>query len=186
MINRKLLVQIHMYLAAFIFPAVLMFLSTGALYTWGIKGSYNTETYNIALQTPLSADQVEMLNIVNHELKKLNITEPTGHHKIKSIGTNFRMEWTGSNRDITLEPTQEPLIAKLTIKNTSSYRQLVQLHKAKGGTLFKVYAAFTAIALLVLLISGYIMALQVKKLRNPVLYTRAAVLLIFIIVVTNS
>jgi hypothetical protein len=44
------------------------------------------------------------------------------------------------------------------IKNTSWHRQFVQLHKAKGGALFKVYATAFATALLLLLISGFTMA----------------------------
>jgi hypothetical protein len=42
--------------------------------------------------------------------------------------------------DVIIEPTSQPLIAKLKVKNTSWHRQFVQLHKAKGGIPFKVYA----------------------------------------------
>ena len=65
-----------------------------------------------------------------------------------------------------LEPTDNPLLATLSIKETTWYRNLVQLHKAKGGQLFKVYAAALAIGLFVILLSGFLMAWQVPKLRR--------------------
>ena len=59
------------------------------------------------------------------------------------------------------EPTSDELFAKLTISETTWYRNLVQLHKAKGGQLFKVYAAGLAISLFIILLSGFLMAWQV-------------------------
>jgi hypothetical protein len=57
-------------------------------------------------------------------------------------------------------------MAQLTVKETSWYRNLVQLHKAKGGIVFKIYAAVFAIALGLILISGFIMAWQAPKLKR--------------------
>ena len=84
----------------------------------------------------------------------------------QSTGSDYYLEWTGSSKDLLLKPTENELVAKLIIKNTSWYRHLVQLHKAKGGTAFKVYAVIFAIALGLLLLSGIIMALQVPKLKT--------------------
>ncbi len=57
-------------------------------------------------------------------------------------------------------------MAKLTVKEASWYRNLVQLHKAKGGNVFKVYAAFFAIVMGLLLLSGFMMAWQAPKLKR--------------------
>jgi hypothetical protein len=78
----------------------------------------------------------ELVALATKELKKQNVEPPSGQAKIKRIGSSFKLEWTGSNIDIVVEPTLQPLIAKLQIKNTSWHRQFVQLHKAKGGALF--------------------------------------------------
>ncbi|TXL19713.1 hypothetical protein BMR06_08750, partial [Methylococcaceae bacterium HT5] len=55
--NRAFLVKSHMALAAFILPVALMFFITGALYTWGEKGSYDTETYKLQLRQPMQGNQ---------------------------------------------------------------------------------------------------------------------------------
>lgn len=186
LINRATLIKVHMLLAAFIFPVALMFLVTGGLYTWGIKGSYNSEVYAIALETPLLADQDELQALVERELALRSVAAPSGSAKIKKSGTSFQLEWTGSGRDVVLEPTAESLSAKLTIKETTWYRNLVQLHKAKGGQLFKFYAAGLAISLFAILLTGFTMALQIPKYRNLALMVSLAGVLMFFLVVALS
>lgn len=158
--------QAHVLLAAFILPVAALFAITGSLYTWGIKGSYSNDVYEIALIKPLSADDAVLTKLADSELKNLNITAPEGKPKLKKYGSHYLLEWTGSSKDLILEPTENALVAKLTIKNTSWYRNLVQLHKAKGGTAFKFYAVIFAVSLGLLLISGFVMAWQMPKLKN--------------------
>lgn len=164
--NRLQLMKVHALLAAFIFPVAAMFLVTGALYTWGIKGSYTEEIYAVALNQAIQPELQELKTLATDELAKLELDVPTGKAKIKRSGTHFILEWTGSTKDIILEPTEDALIASLTVKHTSWYRNLVQLHKAKGGFVFKVYAAVFAIALALLLFSGFMMAWQTPKLKK--------------------
>jgi hypothetical protein len=161
--------KIHALLAAFILPVAVMFAITGSLYTWGIKGSYSSDVYNIDLNQPLSDDIAALTKLAESELKALNISAPEGKPKLKTYGSHFLLEWTGSSKDLILEPSDKNHVAKLTIKHTSWYRNLVQLHKAKGGTAFKVYAVMFAAALGLLLISGFIMAWQTPKLKTATL-----------------
>jgi hypothetical protein len=107
-----------------------MFLVTGGFYTWGIKGSYDSDVHTIAVEKPLTA--------------------------------------------------------KLTIKDTTWYRHLVQLHKAKGGQLFKIYAAVLAVSLFVILFSGFIMAWQVPKYRRRALVFSAAGVGMFLLMINTS
>lgn len=180
--SRPTVIQIHMLLAAFIFPAALMFLVTGGFYTWGVKGSYVNTVHDITLSEPLPADSAELADLARQELDRLSITVPTGKPKLKKSGTSFLLEWTGSERDVVLEPTLEPLSAKLTVKETTWYRKLVQLHKAKGGQLFKVYAAVLAISLFVILATGFILALQVPRYRTSAIVAAAAGTVVFVLV----
>jgi hypothetical protein len=164
--NRLQLMKVHALLAAFIFPVAAMFLITGALYTWGIKGSYTEEVYTVALNQAIQPELHELTALVTDELAILDLEVPTGKAKIKHSGAHFTLEWSGSTTDIVLEPTEDALMAKLTVKHTSWYRNLVQLHKAKGGIVFKVYAAVFAVALALLLVSGFMMAWQTPKLKK--------------------
>jgi len=184
--DRSTLMKTHALLAAFILPVAIMFFVTGALYTWGIKGNYDTTAHEINLNTPIRGELSELVAIATKELKKQNIEAPTGQAKIKKIGGAFKLEWTGSKVDIIIEPTSKPLIAKLQIKKTSWHRRFVQLHKAKGGSPFKVYAVVFAIALLLLLISGFTMAWQTPKLRKLTLASASLGIAVFIAMVSSS
>ncbi len=177
--KRATITNIHLLLAAFMFPVALMFLITGGLYTWGFKGSYVSESHEVALNEPLTADLARLRDMAVTELQQRNVALPSGEAKIKKGGTSFKLEWTGSVRDVELEPTDAPLLAKLTVKETTWYRNLVQLHKAKGGQLFKVYAAALAISLFLILGSGFLLAWQVPKLKRTALMCAAAGLIVF-------
>jgi len=185
-LNRFTLMKAHALLAAFILPVAIMFFVTGALYTWGIKGDYDTTNFNIVLEKPIKGDLTELVALANKQLKKQNIEVPSGQAKIKKIGNEFKLEWTGSKVDIIIEPTSKPLIAKFQIKETSWHRKFVQLHKAKGGKPFKIYAVLLAVALLLLLISGFAMAWQTPKLRKLALTSVSLGIVVFIAMVASS
>lgn len=178
--DRTSLMKIHMALAAFILPVAFMFLLTGGLYTWGIKGDYHDSSIDLALEQPLVADKAVLHDLVSKELDQRGIGFPSGNAGVKLGGTSFRFEWTGANRDVVLEPTADPLLAKMQVKETSWYRQFVQLHKAKGGTAFKVYAAVLAVSLFALLFSGFILAWQLVKYRKLTAISTGAGIAVFI------
>ena len=184
--NRLFLMKAHALLAAFILPVAVMFMITGALYTWGIKGSYVNDVYEVQLNEAIQPNLNELTTLAESELAKLGVNTPSGKPKLKTYGSHFMLEWTGSTRDVILEPTKNELMAKLTVKNTTWYRNLVQLHKAKGGTVFKVYAALFSIALGFLLLSGFIMAWQTPKLKRMTLVTALLGIGSFILVVWLS
>jgi hypothetical protein len=96
------------------------------------------------------------------------------------------LEWTGSSRDVVFEPTTDPLSYQLSVKETSWYRTFVQLHKAKGGVLFKVYAASLAVALFIILGSGLWLALQIPRFRKLTLGVFALGSLSFVLMVVLS
>ncbi|MFC3093923.1 PepSY domain-containing protein [Alteromonas sediminis] len=184
--KRPQLMKVHSILAAFILPVTVMFALTGSLYTWGIKGSYNEESYDIALQTPLTSDVDVLKALALSELSSKGLSKPEGKAKIKTIGQHFYLEWSGSSKDITLMPGPTEKKAILTIKHTSWYRTFVQLHKAKGGTAFKIFASLFAISLGLLLVSGFMMALQVPHLKKLALTSSLIGFASFLLVVLIS
>jgi len=179
--KRTSLMRIHAIIATFFLCVGVMYLVTGAFYTWGIKGDYTSTSHELQLSSMITPDNAALRAIVIKELDARGIAHPTGKSKIKKGGTSFYFEWTGSNLDVTLSPTIDPLIATIKIKDTSFYRSFVQLHKAKGGTPFKVFAAAWAIGLAVLLLSGSIMALQSPMLRKASIISAACGFIAFII-----
>ena len=165
--SRVFLTKLHLLLAAFMFPAILMFLGTGALYTWGETGKTVDTKTQVTLTAPLDPENEDALRAVAvAELAKAGLDEPTGKSRVRKVGGSYAYEWTGSRRDITIEPSDDPLVANVSIKEATPHRILVQLHKAKGSTVFKAYATVLALVLFLLVVSGVVLGLQVKLYRR--------------------
>jgi len=184
--NRLFLVKTHISLAAIIFPVAIMFCITGALYSWGIKGGYHVQKYQIELAQPMQRNKAWLTNIVIQELNQREFTMPTGKASIKGPGKFYYFVWTGSQLDVELEQTNNPFVARLKIKQTNLHRFFVQLHKAKGGIAFKVYAVILTIGLIFLFITGFLMAWQLKKECDFFLVSSAAGLALCITVLLIS
>ncbi len=165
-INRSILMKIHTLLAVFLLPVAIMFFVTGALYIWEIKGSEEKSNHNLVIENSFKGELSEFLLLTKTKLKALGLSVPTGEPKIKRKGGKTVFDWSGSATSVKVEAMPKQLIAKMEIKKATWYRHLVQLHKAKGGFLFKIYATILSIALLTLLLTGFIMAWQVPKLRT--------------------
>lgn len=176
---RNRLTTLHLLLATLLLPAALLFLITGGLYTWGIKGDQATTTHDLVLAAPLNADLDAQLAVVRAELVRLGLSEPSGDPSLRKQPGKLLVDWTGSEIDVQLESAEGASAAKLTVKEASAYRRFVQLHKAKGGVFFKVYATIFAVSLLLLLITGCWMAWQMPKFRGLALASSGAGVLLF-------
>lgn len=165
-IMRKNLTVLHIVVGSFFLPVGLIFAITGALYTIGVKGGYDSSSWMIQTETAIAAELPEALSYAEPELLKKNLPQPTGSASIKRVGSSWQLEWTGSHADFILEPTAQANEYKLTYKKTTWHRFFVQFHKAKGGWPFKALAVGFGLGLIFLLISGTLMSLA-----SPV-YTR--------------
>lgn len=156
---------LHTALAAFFFPVGVMYAITGGLYGLDLKGNYRTTEHALELSEPLSSELSILTALVEQELNERLIPHPSGGARVRKGGTSYYLEWTGTRRDIELHPTNDPLVAQLKIKETDPHRFFVQLHKAKGGDLFKFYAAGLMAGLVGLFLTGGLMALSAKAYR---------------------
>jgi uncharacterized iron-regulated membrane protein len=185
-IQRKTLVDLHLIVGSFIIPVCLLFAITGSLYTFGIKGDYKSQSEVVTLPEALSTDLVLVQSFAEKLLKEKNIPFPTGSSGIKKVGTSWQFEWTGSKLDLVIDPTENPLEYKVNFKETSWHRSFVQLHKAKGGVVFKVFAALFSLGLICLLLTGWLMANANPRLRKIRDYSYYSGVIIFVLAVLFS
>ena len=178
--NRAFLTKLHLVAAAFMFPAVLMFLVTGALYTWGNKGSWNEISDKVELVQPYGElDEAALRSVAIAALEANGLPEPSGSLSLSGEGSDRSLSWSGARSEASISSTDDPMVAQVEMKGASFHRLFVQLHKAKGSTAFKLYATALAAVLFLLVLSGVIMGLQVKALRKLTLTTGAVGVLAF-------
>ena len=165
--NRVFLTKLHLIAAAFMFPAVLMFLVTGGLYTWGNKGEWRESTAQVEISQPIAAlDEAGLKAVAASALQERGLALPSGTTTMSGEGAEQSLSWVGARTEVAVKASDNPAVAEVAIKEATVHRWLVQLHKAKGSTVFKVYASALAIVLLMLVVSGVVMGLQVKPLRR--------------------
>ena len=183
---RKQLIVIHTVLAAFFLPMGIMYAITGGLYGLGLKGGYDTQTIELQLEAPLDGELSSMVKLAEDELDRQGIAEPSGSASVKKGGTSFYLEWTGAVRDVQLHPTSDPLIAEFKIKDTDVQRYFVQLHKAKAGTIFKWFAAVWMVGLVLLFLTGGVMAFAAKPYRKLAVVSTLAGVASFVVLAMLS
>ena len=176
---RRTLTTVHILLACFFLPIALMFASTGGLYTLAVKGGYEERTLPVSVTEPHGTDLAQWLQTATGALDAAGEPRPSGSPSLKKAGTSMELEWTGVARDVVLRPTDDPLHMELLIKDTTAWRHLVQLHKAKGSEVAKAISVAWAIALVLLVVTGAWMALTVPNYRRLALPAGAAGLLTF-------
>jgi hypothetical protein len=177
---RKQLIVLHTVLAAFFLPMGIMYAITGGLYGLGLKGGYDTVETELQLQAPLEAELSTLAKLAEDELAKQGINPPTGSASVKKGGTSFYFEWTGAVRDVQLHPTEDPLVATFKVKDTNVQRYFVQLHKAKAGNVFKWFAAVWMVGLVLLFLTGGVMAFAAKPYRKLAVVAAAAGCVVFV------
>ena len=105
---------------------------------------------------------------------------PSGGERIRTVGDSWTYEWTGAQRDVAISPGATPNEVKLTVKEASLHRIFVQLHKAKGSTLFKAYATVLAISLFLLVATGLAVGLMAPAFRSLTIWTSGIGLAAFV------
>jgi len=180
---QKTLISVHLWLAEFFLPIAVMFAATGALYTVSIKGSYVARSQPLELSQPLPSELSALTRIVERAVDEAGVRYPSGAVAIKKAGTSLELEWTGASRDVLLKPTKDPPRATLVIKETTPWRHMVQLHKAKGSEVAKSISVLWAIGLAIVLLSGLLMAWNVPTYRRKALAAGGFGLVTFVVYV---
>ncbi len=164
--NRALFISIHMYLAAFFAPFVLLVSISGGLYLIGVKGSVAEQTVfqsaDVAIDTGsarLKADVDALLQsagVSDYEYEYVKVkgstlyTRPTSRlHYVVELGDQVQV--------IRAEPSLQSA--------------LIELHTGHGPTAFKIFQKFFALGLLFIIASGLWLGLSAARLRGRILLT---------------
>lgn len=156
---RAIFIKIHLILGSFFLPLVVLFSITGGLYTFGIKGGYSNRDFYIEKPIDLVIEKLALHKFAQEALAKENLKAPSGELNLKKVSKAWQLEWTGSSADLILEEAiDREGFLKLQYKETNLHRLFVQLHKAKGGVAFKYLAGAFAVALIILMSTGFMMS----------------------------
>lgn len=184
--NRAFLVKSHTVLAGFFFPTILLLIITGGLMNLGVDGSYNKISYTLNVDQPISTDVDTLKELVIKELNNRNLFPPKGKSDLEIEDDFLVFEWEGSSYNVILK--NEILAQKtvLIIEEASLFSYLENLHTSEGGPVFKIFTIFCSVGLIILLVTGVLMAWHIPKYKILTIKSMAFGSVFFIVAILLS
>lgn len=164
--NKAFLIKTHTVLAGFFFTTTLLLIVTGGLMNLGIDGDYDETSYSLGVKQPLPTEINRLKDIVIKELTSRDFSLPKGKVDLEIKGDTLDFEWEGSSHNVILKSDIPTLKTKLIIEQASLFSYLENLHKSEGGPAFQILAIGCSFGLIILLITGVLMAWHVPRYKN--------------------
>ena len=173
--DRKLLITIHLYLAAFFAPAVLLVAISGGLYLLGIKGEVEHETIYSSSEAVIDNQSVSLKADVAALLASAGI-ESYSFEYVKIKGATLTTRPTSSNHYVINSSATgvEVIYARPSLQS-----RMMELHKGHGPTAFKTFQKAFAMGLTFIILSGLWLGISAARLRRSTLLTATAGTVIF-------
>ena len=161
--NRKLFLNIHLYLAAFFLPFLLLMPITGVSYLLGEKGAKISRVEFSTNEVP-PQDKTQQKEWIKNQFENNNI--------------DFDWEYIKPNgNDLILRPSsKDHYIVSVQADKTDFIKiepnlllKLIELHKGHGPALFKSLEISAGIGLILLTISGIFLSFYSRSLRKKFL-----------------
>lgn len=173
--NRKLIMTIHMYLAAFFAPSVLLVAISGGLYLAGIKGKVDEETIYSSNQTTIDRQSPSLQADVTKLLVEAGV-ESYSYEYIKVSGANLTTRPTSSDHYIVKlnDSGVEVVFARPSLQS-----RMIELHKGHGPSAFKIFQTAFAIGLGFIILSGLWLGISAARLRRSTLMTATGGIVVF-------
>jgi len=158
---RRTLILVHLWVAAFATPAIIMLATSGGLYLFGIKGEVIKTEIVLPAGTELDFSAVSLDRDVEMLLAQLSIEQD--YEYLKNRGSAIQTRPTSRTH---LEFTQKDGVLRLTRNNPNLQGSMIELHKGHGPKTFKLYQQLVAISLIIVLLSGVWVGLINPTLRR--------------------
>ena len=175
--SRKLLVSVHLYLAAFFAPFILIMALTGGLYLLGIKGEMVKTPVTVLQGTQLNGKSQDLEKDVSMLLEQAGIASFSFDY-VKVKGERFYTRPTSSTHYL-LEPGDSGVT--ITRVEPCLIAGLIELHKGHGPVAFRFVEQLLAAGLILIMLSGLYLGFVVPKYKGPTLMLSGAGVLVFIV-----
>ncbi len=175
-ISRRTIVKIHLYLAAFFAPALLLVAISGGAYLAGIKGQVQTTPIPLPADVSLDFDSPSLEDDVRALLQAQGLR--TNFAYIKNRGNVLQLRPTSRKY---YQITKTPTGITLSDNEPNFQAAIMELHKGHGPKLFKLYQKFLAAGLIFIVLSGFWLGMTAPLLRKKTLTTTGIGLVVFIV-----
>lgn len=173
--SRKLFITIHMYLAAFFAPAVLLVAISGGLYLAGVKGSVIKEPIYSSSEVTIDSESSSLDADVTALLLNAGV-ESYSFEYVKVSGKTLSTRPTSTEHYLIKlkDDGVEVIQARPNLQS-----RMIELHKGHGPNTFKTFQKVFAIGLIFIILSGLWLGISAARLRRSTLLTATAGAVVF-------
>ncbi|NND82925.1 MAG: hypothetical protein HKN50_10900 [Gammaproteobacteria bacterium] len=172
---RKTIVLIHLFLAAFVAPALLLVGISGGLYLLGVKGELQSSEIVLPADAVLDFESPELEADVRALLARVDSAAEFEYLRLRPGLVQTRPT---SREYLEFALTDDGLA--LTRQVPDLQKSMIELHKGHGPLAFKTYQKAVAISLLFIVVSGVWLGITSPGLRRKTLLTSVIGLLLFV------
>lgn len=160
--TRKFLVQAHIVLAGIFAPLLILIPLSGGLYLLGIKGDMK-QTLSFQIEESLPENEKELRAFFEDQFSKNNILFT--FEKIKISGNSYIFRPSNHTHYMAVKKDEG---FDVFLMEPSLVKSLVEVHKGHGPSKLKTLQTFFGVGLLLLTVSGFILALTVSPYRRVI------------------
>ncbi|MEX1664835.1 PepSY-associated TM helix domain-containing protein [Zhongshania arctica] len=172
--SRKLFVSIHLYLAAFFSPIVIIMAVSGGLYLLDYKGETSRTVLGQITGARLDADSETLEADVAALLASLNIE--TRVEEVRARGDSFNTR-PSSRVNYTLRQTDTGVEVEELNPNLQAI--MMELHKGHGPAIYVVLQRIFALGLVLIMLSGLYLGWMSPMYRGKTLLLSGLGVLVF-------
>ena len=174
---RELWINLHLWVAAFFTPILLIIAISGGLYLVGVKGTTVDTAVSLPADTKLDPKSSNLKADVDALLRKAGIEHSFEY--IKKSGSTLTTRPT-SRTYYVLNVTEEGVQATRAVPDLQ--KRLIELHKGHGPLAFKWLQRITAIGLIFAVLAGLWLALSERELwRHGAIATGAGLVVAIVL-----
>ncbi|QDU32863.1 hypothetical protein KS4_09010 [Poriferisphaera corsica] len=160
-IGRQKWMWLHTAISSFFLPAAMIFLITGSLLPFHIRGSSHSQTHDILFDTPIGETNSDKLAALENQLSKQSLSHIWGTVKFNKSS----VIWIDTSKTVRLKILDAGLAGELKVTQYSFFQRLIRFHFALSPPV-KLFAVALSIAAALIFLTGVVLALQVPSLRK--------------------
>ena len=174
--NRKLIMTLHLYLAALFTPVMLILAASGGLYLFGYKGEMEKGT-------PVFVDKVSLFDETGNTHDRVkNLLVEVGldddFEYIKQRGKKIQTRPTSRDH---YEITEHKGGVKIVPVSPDLQASMLELHKGHGPKIFKTLEKVVAVGLFLILFTGLVIGLMSPLFKKPTVIISFMGIIIFVL-----
>jgi len=134
------------------------------------------------LEKPFEPNLELLSRVAKKTLIEKKLVLPDGNLYLKKSKDGYKFHWSDLHYSLSTFAKKGSSSVEFTYKERSLLTQLMRIHRAEAGTVFKFVSIIVVAGLLLIFLSGLYMAYTVPKFRNPSLIATGVGLLILFLV----